>query len=90
MVNVTDKGFEPENLTVKTGQVITWTNKTSKKVQIASDPHPTHTANSELTNGEFVTELAPGASANVTLTKVGAWGFHDHLNPSMKGKVTVQ
>lgn len=88
-ITISDKGFEPASLSVKSGQTITWVN-TSKKVQVASDPHPTHTANSELTNGGFVAELAPGASANVTLTKVGTWGFHDHLSPSMKGSVTVQ
>lgn len=90
VITLTDNGFEPENLTVKTGQIITWVNNTSGKVQIGSDPHPVHTTNQELTNGEFVTDLEPGASVNVTLNKVGAWGFHDHLNPSVKGKVTVQ
>lgn len=90
VVNISESGAEPVNLTVKAGEVLTFVNKTNRKIQIGSDPHPTHTANSELTNGEFVTDLESGASANVTLNKVGAWSFHDHLNPTTKGKVTVQ
>ena len=89
-ITVTDNGFSPAESTVKSGGKVTWTNNSSKSVQVASDPHPTHTANPELTNGQSVAELAPGASVTVTLTKTGTWGFHDHLNPGVRGKVTVQ
>ena len=76
--------------TVTSGGKIKWVNNSSKKVSVASDPHPVHSANSEITNGQFVIELAPGASAEVTVTKKGTWGFHDHLNPTTKGTVVVQ
>ena len=46
--------------------------------------------NKELTNGEFVAELVPGASATVTLTKTGTWGYHDHLRPSTIGSVVIE
>ncbi len=85
-----DSGFSPASSTVKSGGKITWTNNSKSAVQIASDPHPTHTANPELTNGQSVLSLVPGASSTVTVTKTGTWGFHDHLNPGVKGKVTVE
>lgn len=89
-VTVSDDGFSPSQATVKSGGKITWTNNSKVKVQIASDPHPTHTSNKELSNGEFVIELEPSASTTVTVTKVGTWGYHDHLNPAQRGKVIVK
>ena len=77
-------------MTIKSGESLTWVNNSSKSVQVGSANHPTHTLNRELTSGEFVTELAPGASATVTLTKKGTWGYHNHLDPSVTGKVVVE
>ncbi len=85
-----DNGVSPTSVTIKSGQAITWQNKSSKSVQVASNNHPTHTLNQELSNGQFVIEIAPGASSTVTLNKVGTWDFHDHLNPGVTGTVTVQ
>src|SRR3989344_6543283 len=73
-----DNGVNPSNATIKSGQAINWVNSSSSQVQIPSDPHPTHTDNRELANGEATLVLAPGASTTVTLTKKGTWGFHDH------------
>lgn len=89
-VTVSDSGFDLSEVTVKSGGKITWTNSSSSKVQVASDPHPIHTENKELTNGEFVADLAPGASVTVTVTKTGTWGYHDHLNAAQRGKVIVE
>ncbi|MBI2327032.1 cupredoxin domain-containing protein [Candidatus Curtissbacteria bacterium] len=87
---VSDDGASPSQATVKSGGKITWTNNSKVKVQIASDPHPIHTSNKELSKGEFVIELEPSASATVTVSKVGTWGYHDHLNPAQRGKVIVK
>lgn len=89
-VTVTDKGFEPSTVTVKSGGTVTWKNDSSAKIQVGSAVHPTHELNRELTNGEFVLEVAPGESKAVTVTKTGSWGFHNHLDPSMTGKVVVE
>lgn len=89
VVEITEDGFSQAQVTVKSGTNLTYKNSSGAKVQIASDPHPTHTANSELTEGDFVIEIEVGGSATVTLTKTGTWGIHDHLNPGMRGKVVV-
>lgn len=89
-ITLADGGFTPAAVTVKSGDKLTWANNSSQKIQIASDPHPIHTANTELSNGQFVLEIAPGSTATVTLTKKGTWGYHNHLNPGVRGKVTVE
>src|SRR3989344_7735449 len=89
-VTFSDSGVDQTTVTVKSGQAITWTNSGSKTIQVASDSHPTHTNNRELTSGEFVLELAPGKSASVALTKKGSWGYHNHLSPGQKGTVIVE
>lgn len=89
-ITFSNNGVSPATVTVKSGESVTWTNNSSKKVQVGSDNHPTHTLNQELTNGQFTVELAPGASTSETLTKKGSWGYHDHLSPSINGKVVVE
>lgn len=83
-------GISPAQVTVASGSSIKWVNSTSAKIQVASDPHPTHTANPEITNGDFVIEVEPGASSNVVVVKKGTWGIHDHLKPGVRGKVVVE
>lgn len=90
VITATDAGFTPAQVTVKSGGKVAYTNNSSAKIQVASDPHPVHTANDELTEGDFVMEIAPGASATVTLTKTGTWGYHAHLNPGIRGKIVVE
>ena len=88
-IEVTDEGFLPSSNKVQKDGTIVWSNKSSSKVQIGSAEHPTHNENRDITGGQFVIELAPGESKNVTVTTVGKWGFHDHLNPSFAGTVEV-
>lgn len=88
-VTITDQGFEPQTVTVKSGGTITWTNNSSKNVQVGSAVHPTHEVNRELTGGKFVVDLNPGQSETVTVTKAGNWKYHNHLSPSQTGTVIV-
>jgi plastocyanin len=90
VVTVTDSGFEPSEVTVKAGGTITWVNESSVNIQVGSDDHPTHNVNRDITGGAFVLELAPGDSTSITVTQIGNWGYHDHLQPGKKGRVTIQ
>lgn len=84
-ITYTNNGFEPSELTVKKGTIITITNTSSQDVQFSSDDHPAHQKNSEMN----LKVLSPGESTSYTPQKVGEWGFHDHLNDTKTGTITV-
>jgi plastocyanin len=79
-------GFSPAMTTVKSGQTVTFKNDSSSDIQVDSDPHPTHTDDADLNVGT----IAAGQSKTVTVTKVGDFGFHNHLNPSDAARITIQ
>lgn len=79
-------GFSPGTFTVKSGQKVKILNETDSTIEFASDPHPTHTTNPEM-NSE---DIAPGQIKEVTVTRKGEWGFHNHYNPTKRGTMTVE
>lgn len=86
-VEITKAGFYPATISVKKGSVVTWTNKDTKPHQVASDPHPTHTALPGL--GSIV--LTKGDSFSFIFEKTGTYTYHDHLNPlKFKGTIIVE
>ncbi len=85
MITFTNNGFEPDNLTVKKGTVVTIKNDSSRNLQFSSNDHPTHRANPEMN----LPTTKPGESDSYTATVVGKWGFHDHLDDSKTGTITV-
>ena len=56
------------------------------KVWIASDPHPVHTA---YPGFDSHTDIGAGESFSFTFDKVGSWGYHNHLNSTVRGTVVV-
>ena len=84
-ITFTDSGFEPSELTVKKGTVITIKNESSRGVEFSSDDHPAHRDNTEMN----MNTLAPGESGSYTATAVGEWGYHDHIDESKTGTITV-
>lgn len=86
VVQVTATGFSPASVTVKSGGQMTFQNTSGSIVQVQSAKHPVHADNPELNVGS----ITPGQLATVTLTTKGNWKFHNHLNPSQVGSVTVE
>lgn len=84
-VTYTDNGFEPQDITVKKGTTVMITNNSSKDVQFSSDDHPVHRDNPEMN----LKTLSPGESTSYAPSEAGTWGFHDHLDDSKTGSVTV-
>ena len=84
-ITFTDEGFTPSQLTVKKGATVTVKNESKSKVQFSSDDHPTHRLETEMN----LRVLSPGESGMFIVTKVGAWGFHDHIDDSKTGTLTV-
>lgn len=81
----TDEGFSPKEYTVRANQKVTVKNDSSVQLQFSSDDHPTHTEQPELN----LPVLQPGEEASFTPTRVGNWGFHDHINDQYTGSLTV-
>lgn len=79
-------GFSPASLTVQSGATVTIKNTSSETVQFQSNPHPTHTDDTDLNVGA----VNPGSSQTFTVTKKGTFGYHNHLNPSQQGSITIQ
>lgn len=80
-------GFNPKSITIKAGQTITWMNKDTDPLQIASNPHPTHTEYPPLNT---VGLIQPGESKSFTFPQAGTYGYHNHLEPGNTGEVIVQ
>lgn len=93
----TDAGYEPKSVTIKTGQIVRWINKsTSQETWPASAVHPTHGVYPEKTDTDCLGSafdsckgLKSGESWDFKFSSVGEWRFHDHLHPSKTGIVIV-
>ena len=85
-ITYTASGFSPETVTVKSGDTIVIKNESTNNLQFDSDPHPIHTDNPEL-NVELV---GPGKDMAFTVSEIGTFGYHNHLNPAQAGTIVVE
>lgn len=85
-VTVTGSGFEPQTLTVKPGTKVVWTNKSGGPVTVSSDVHPTHLLWPFLNLGKFDND----SSVSVVFEEAGTYTYHNHLDASQTGTVTVK
>lgn len=81
------QGFSPESITVKKGETVVFENKTGKRASVASNDHPTHLLYPEF--DQYKTDARGKDEFRFTFEKVGTWGYHDHLNASVRGTVIV-
>ena len=86
MVNITASSFNPKSLTIKVGDSVTWMNGDTQDHTVNSAPHPTHTVYPPLNLGL----IKPGEQKSLTFPTPGTYKYHDHLNPSLTGSITVQ
>ncbi len=77
--------FALSSNTIKAGETVKVINNSSRELDFDSDPHPVHTDNPELNAGP----IAAGESRSFVLHTKGTWGFHNHLNASQRGSLTV-
>lgn len=71
---------------VASGSTVKVTNNSDKELEFSSDPHPVHTDNPELNEGM----IAPRESKTFILNTKGVWGFHNHLDATQHGSITVE
>ncbi len=72
---------------VTAGSTVTFRNADTTPHGVASDPHPVHTG---LPGFDAGGPIAPGETYEFTFTSPGTFGFHNHLNPSLRGTVVVK
>ncbi|MDZ4225407.1 MAG: cupredoxin domain-containing protein [Candidatus Andersenbacteria bacterium] len=85
-VDIGDTGFTPATVTVAAGTKVTFVNNGQAAHWPASDPHPVHT---DLPGFDAKHGLQTGEEYSFVFDKVGSWGFHDHLNPTLTGEIVV-
>lgn len=85
IITYADSGFSLSANTMKKGQTVEVINKSTNDMQFDSNPHPTHTDDTELNIGL----ISPGQSKFFTVTHTGTWGFHNHLQPAQTSSFTV-
>ena len=86
-INYDGTTFNPSQLTIKAGDVVIFKNNSSGSFWPASGPHPGHTAYPEFDPKKAI---GAGQSWQFKFTKTGNWPFHDHINPSVFGKIIVE
>lgn len=86
-ISMTDSGYTPSQVTINKGDTVKFTNNGTKPNWPASAPHPTHT---DYPAFDPLKGIAVGDSWSFTFDQTGRWPFHDHLNPTRYGAVTVQ
>lgn len=86
IITLTQDGFSPSTLTIKTGTKATWINKSGSQAAVNSNPHPVHTNYSPFNLGSF----SDGSTLSLIFDKTGTYGYHNHLNPSQSGTIIVQ
>ncbi len=87
VVHMQSDSFDPPTLTIKVGDTVEFRNESGDDKWPASDNHPTH----ELYPGfDAKRPLLDGESYEFTFDRVGSWGYHDHLNPAIRGTIVVE
>jgi plastocyanin len=82
----TNSGYEPNEITIKKGDIVLWKNESSDFHWPASDIHPTHTIYPEF---DPLRAIAPGEDWKFKFDEVGTWKFHDHIRANKTGIITV-
>jgi len=100
IVTYTDAGFSPKTVNLGLGDSVKFVNNSSKKMWIASDPHPVHTgydgttvqehcATGAIPSFDECTAVSKGGTYTFTFGKVGSWGYHNHSSHDDTGTIVV-
>jgi plastocyanin len=95
VIRITAAGFAPSMLAVRAGETVTFVNNDSTAHWPASDIHPAHGAYPQQggcigSAFDACRALAQGETFSFTFNHRGTWGYHDHLNPALKGTIIVE
>jgi len=79
-IEISGFSFKPSELTIKTGDIVTWTNQDPFSHTITSD------SGSELNSEKF----GKGETYSHTFNTAGTYEYHCAPHPVMKGKIIVE
>jgi plastocyanin len=85
-VTISHSGFSPAAVTINKGETINWTNNDRANHQVVID---TYSGKENYNDFKSSESLSQGAIYGMTFYKVGAYFYHDQLNPELKGTVNV-
>lgn len=86
-VEVTDKGFNPTDITIGEGTRVIFKNTGSDVHWPASDLHPTHGVYPEF---DPMKAIDPGQEWSFVFRKPGNWKAHDHVYPQFRAIIHVE
>lgn len=101
IIHMTDKGFEPEEITITQETKVIFENISSRSYWPASNFHPTHRlypdsgiekcgTPEEKKIFDACRPVAPGEKFEFVFNYPGKWKYHDHMNPQFKGTIIVK
>lgn len=86
MISASANGFMPKEVVIKANTTVTWTNLNGIDITVNSDPHPAHTLYPFLNVGT----IKAGERASLLFDQPGKYTYHNHLNSSQTGTITVE
>jgi plastocyanin len=90
IIDITTVGFSPQEVDIKAGQSVLWTNRDKAKhwvVVASSTPYPDKGACGSAFNSCIGLKL--GENFRLTFKTPGRWNYYDKLNPKFTGVVVV-
>ncbi|HLZ14476.1 MAG TPA: cupredoxin domain-containing protein [Candidatus Saccharimonadales bacterium] len=85
IIQIGPDGFTPATLTLKAGTEVVWRNADVATHAVASNPYPADTT----VPGLHSKDISPGGSYTYTPTASGTIHYHDDIQPSSNGTITV-
>ncbi len=82
----TQDGYEPKDIVITKGDIVSFVNESEEYHWPASDLHPTHGVYPEF---DPLRPIAPGEEWKFKFDKVGVWKYHDHIRANKTGTITV-
>jgi plastocyanin len=90
-ITITSAGVSPRTVTISAGSRVTFVNNDNRVHDMASDPHPEHTACPAINDVGFLQPTQSRTTGNLNTPR--SCGFHDHNQPtntSLQGTITIQ
>ncbi len=91
LVSYTDRGFEPQALSIKQGGTVRFTNNSPREIWVASVgvPYPSGSADCGQSAFDSCVVLKPLEFWEFTFNEKGEWTYADNLHKEFTGKVRV-